>query len=270
MQAQVSSLCRYPVKGLSAECLPYVELQAGQGIPGDRAFALALPTNTFDEHAPQAMRKTEFLMLARQEALARLRTKYDPDTGYLTVQDGTEGILQDVGTSDGRAAINTFFARFLPEDQRSLQPRLVFAPDHSFTDVGVHSPEMMRAVSLINIASVRDLESRISRPLDLRRFRANIYVDGLSPWEELDWVDQEISIGDVRFKGAWPTRRCPATQVNPDTAIRDVNVPKELKRAYGHQNLGIYLYVMSSGCLRLGDRLYVHGQAAAEILRRAG
>ena len=74
MLAHVSGLYRYPIKGLSCEPLPSVALQSGCGLPGDRAFALALPTTAFDEANPVALRKTEFLMLARQEALARLQT----------------------------------------------------------------------------------------------------------------------------------------------------------------------------------------------------
>src|SRR5450432_1556208 len=86
MAAHISGLFRYPIKGLSCEPMPSVALQPGRGVPGDRAFALALPANAFDEANPVALRKTEFLMLARQEALARLQTAYDSLTGQLSVQ----------------------------------------------------------------------------------------------------------------------------------------------------------------------------------------
>jgi uncharacterized protein YcbX len=49
------------------------------------------------------------------------------------------------------------------------------------------------------------------------------------------------------------TRRCPATEVNPDTATWDINVPQELMRAYGHVNLGLYLHVVTGSTVRIGD-----------------
>jgi uncharacterized protein YcbX len=55
------------------------------------------------------------------------------------------------------------------------------------------------------------------------------------------------------------TRRCPATEVNPDTAIRDINVPRELMRIFGHVHLGIYLTVIKGGVLRIGDTVSAAG-----------
>ena len=103
------------------------------------------------------------------------------------------------------------------------------------------------------MASVRDLESRIGKALDLRRFRTNILIEGIAPWAELDLLDRELAVGRLRFKGARLTRRCPATEVNPETALRDINVPQELMRAYGHVHLGIYLHVVEGGVLNIGD-----------------
>ena len=146
MPAQVSGLSRYPIKGLSSEPLNSMTLQAGRGVSGDRAFALALPTTVFDERNPQPLSKFEFMVLARHEALARLTTSYDGSTGLLSVTDGTETLSANVHCADGRAAIAAFFARFLPEDQKSSKPRLVTAANHCFTDVGVHSAELMHAI----------------------------------------------------------------------------------------------------------------------------
>ena len=253
MLAQVSGLFRYPIKGLSPEPLKSVTLQAGRGVCGDREFALALPMTVFDDANPQPLPKFEFLMLARQEALAGLTTSYDAGTGLLSVADGAQGLSANVRSAEGRGAIAAFFARFLPEDQKSSQPRLVTAANHRFTDVGVHSSELMHAVSMLNLASVRELETRIGKRLDPRRFRANILVDGLDPWVEGEWLDREIKLGTLRCKGVRLTRRCPATEVNPETALRDVNVPQEQMRAYGHVHLGIYLHVVEGGVLSIGD-----------------
>ena len=255
MVAEVSGLFRYPVKGLSAETLTSIELRAGCGVPGDRAFAFALPATVFDEAHPQPLPKFEFLMLARQEALARLTTAYDASNGILSVSDGPERITESVRTAAGREAFAAFFARFLPEDQQPSRPRLVTAVNHCFTDVGVHSKELMNAISMLNLASVRDLEARIGKPLDPRRFRANILVEGLEPWAENGWLERDLIVGNLRCKAVRMTRRCPATEVNPETAVRDINVPRELMRLYGNAHLGIYLQGTEGGEVRVGDKL---------------
>ncbi len=254
--ATITSLARYPVKGLSPEHLPALDLRPGHGVGGDRAFALALPGNPFDPARPVGLSKTLFLTLARQEGLARLRASFDAGSGMLTVEDGEETLVQSTRTAEGAAAIESFFARFLPDDHAGERPRLVSAPGHSFTDVGVHGPDLMRAVSMINLASLRDFEARIGRPLDPLRFRANLLVEGLEPWVELDWVDRDLAVGGVPFRGVRLTTRCPATEVNVDTAERDVRVPLELKRTYGHIYLGLYLYVTAPGRIATGDVFY--------------
>ncbi|MET4418857.1 MOSC domain-containing protein [Bradyrhizobium sp. RT3a] len=259
MPAQVSGLSRYPIKGLSYEPLNSATLQAGRGVSGDRAFALALPATVFDERNPQPLSKFEFMVLARQEALARLNTSYDGSTGLLSAIDGTERLSANVHCAEGRAAIAAFFARFLPEDQKSSKPRLVTAANHCFTDVGVHSSELMHAISVLNLASVRDLEARIGERLDPRRFRANVLVEGLDPWVENEWLNHELMLGAVRCRGMRLTRRCPATEVNPDSATRDINVPRELMRFFGHIHLGIYLTVIKGGVLRIGDTVAAAG-----------
>jgi uncharacterized protein YcbX len=166
-------------------------------------------------------------------------------------------IVSGPRSAEGRGVIAAFFARFLPEDQKSSQPRLITAANHRFTDVGVHSSELMHAISMLNL--VRDLETWIGKRLDPRRFRANILVEGLDLWVENEWLNRDLMLGTVRCKGVRPTRRCPATEGNPDSAIRDINVPQELMRCYDHIHLGIYLSVLKGGMLGIGDMVAATG-----------
>ena len=252
--SRVTALYRYPVKGLSAEPTASLELRAGEGVPLDREFALALANTKFDEAAPEPFAKTYFLMLMRHEKLATLKTRFDPATGMLEIRKDGQSLLEASATkSTGRAAIAAFFANYVGVEK----PRLVRAAGHKFTDVSVVSLTMMRAVSLINLASVRALEQALGRPLDPLRFRANIYVDGLPAWSELDWVDTDISIGPARLRGMLRTQRCAATNVNPATAERDENIPAALMRHFGHPDMGIYLDIVSSGSVTLNDNVEV-------------
>ena len=53
MAISVVQICRYPVKGLSAEDLERVMLTAGQCLPQDRRFALAHAATHFDPTRPE-------------------------------------------------------------------------------------------------------------------------------------------------------------------------------------------------------------------------
>ncbi|MBX6389480.1 MAG: MOSC domain-containing protein [Frankia sp.] len=259
---RIGALCRYPVKGLSPQPLTEVELAADEGVPGDRMFALALPDTDFDEDSPEPRHKTRFLMLQRDETLARVRTSYDPATNRLTVEpaagDG-ERWTADLGSEQGRRRVEDFFGALAGAtagtgDVPGARPRLVAARHgHRFTDAGPAGPNLMRAVSVINLASVRDLAERIGEPVDPLRFRANVYLDGVPAWAERDWVGQEIGLGPVRARVLAAIPRCAATAVNPATAERDIKVVKELANHYGNSECGCYVQIAVPGTLRLGD-----------------
>jgi uncharacterized protein YcbX len=108
-------------------------------------------------------------------------------------------------------------------------------------------------VSILNLASVRDLEARLGRTLDPARFRANFLVEGWPPLVELDWTGRTLRLGTVRGRVLKPIVRCAATHVDPASAVRDIEVTKALFEAYGHMHCGIYLNVKESGEVGLGD-----------------
>ena len=84
LAGRVDALYRYPVKGLSPEPLDTVTLTAGAGVPLDRALGFLRHETEYDVAAPRPMPKTNFHMLAKDAALARLRTRYDDATDTLT------------------------------------------------------------------------------------------------------------------------------------------------------------------------------------------
>jgi uncharacterized protein len=251
----ITAITRYPVKGLSGEALPEVKLVTGHGIDNDRRYALALADTDFDVEHPQPLPKTKFVCLMRFARLAALSSRYDDATSELMLSSAEGPIAAGrLDEAAGRAKIEAAVEGFMARDL-SGRPRIVEAAGHRFTDVSVVSPEMMEAVSIINLASVRALEAKLGQKVDPRRFRANFLIDGLAPWVEFDWIDREVTINDVSLKGSLCTRRCAATEVNPDTAERDIKLPTELMRNFGHMDMGIYLYVQSPGTIALGDRI---------------
>ncbi|MFP3423240.1 MOSC N-terminal beta barrel domain-containing protein, partial [Bacillus sp. SIMBA_161] len=77
--ATLARICRYPVKGLSADALERVTLTAGRQLPHDRRFAIARASSRIDTSDPEWMHKTKFHTLLRDEKLAQLTTAYDPE-----------------------------------------------------------------------------------------------------------------------------------------------------------------------------------------------
>src|ERR671920_1565698 len=88
MDLRVASLYRYPVKGLSPERVARADLVKGCYFPADRLFAVENGPSGFDAAAPQHQSKIKFLMLMRNEALARLTTYYEDHTGALVIHEG--------------------------------------------------------------------------------------------------------------------------------------------------------------------------------------
>ena len=251
MSIAITQIHRHPVKGLNAEPLARVALTPGEGIPHDRRFALAHGSTRFDTQAPEWRPKTQFLMLMRDEKLAQLRIAFDDETGELAVNRAGKQVVRAKATEPlGRTLIEQFFAGFMGTAARGA-PRLLEAPGHAFTDV----PE--KCLSLINLASVRDLERVMREPVDPLRFRANIYFEGAPAWAEFNWVGKEIAIGAARLQVTARIDRCAATNVNPKTAIRDMNVVKALQRGFGHIDMGVYAGVVTGGDIATGDRITV-------------
>jgi uncharacterized protein YcbX len=247
MTAKIQSIYRYPVKGLSPEPLERVRLEPSQPLPADRRYAIENGPSGFDPAAPAHVSKTRFLMLMFNERLAALDTRYDDTTRTLVIRgEGRELARGDLSAKEGRLAIEAFFRRYMPAELRGA-PKVLHADGHSFSNVAP------KVISIINLASVAALKSVVGVPLDPLRFRGNVYVEGWPAWHEFDLVGQEIALGGARLKVAKRTLRCAATDVEPGTGVRDLNIPATLMKTYGHADCGIYTQVIAGGEIKPGD-----------------
>ncbi|MBE0530017.1 MAG: MOSC domain-containing protein [Rhodospirillales bacterium] len=247
----IAHLCRYPVKGLSAESLHTVTLIPGEGLPEDRRFALAHAGTRFDAANPEWLPKRSFLMLMKNERLALLESRYDAATTTLEIWRGGKRVaLGALATPVGRAVIEDFFAAFMRAEALG-KPKLVEAPSHMFSDA------REKVVSLINLATVADLERVIGRPVDPLRFRGNVYLEGLPAWAEFDWVGRDIVIGEAKLRIVRRIPRCAATDVDPSSGARDMNIPRTLMTAFGHVDLGLYAEVTAGGTITIGDGVHL-------------
>ncbi len=81
--------------------------------------------------------------------------------------------------------------KFEAEGQRPLELREL--PGGNFDD---------SHVLIVNLASVEAFGLAAGMRIDHRRFRANLYVDGLEPEEELRWLGRVIRAGEAELEVA--------------------------------------------------------------------
>ena len=110
--AKIQAIYRYPVKGLSPEPLARTQLKVMETLPADRLYAIENGPSGFEPAAPSHQPKQRYLMLLRNERLARLRTRFHDTSHTLTIEmEGREAARGNLLTSEGRAAIEAFFSR---------------------------------------------------------------------------------------------------------------------------------------------------------------
>ncbi len=250
MSVSVHAIYRYPVKGLTPEEQAAVQVTKSCAISNDRRFAFALGSTPIEGAVSDWMPKTNYLMLARNERMAMLDTSFDDDTDALTIFRGGKQVARGVLTTKiGRTMLEDFFTAFLGEECRG-RPKLVEAAEgHTLSD---HNAPVL---SLINLASLKDMARVLGETPDPRRFRGNILIDGLDPWAEFDLVNKSLRIGDAVVKVKERIDRCAATNVNPESATRDMNIPKSLQQAFGHIECGVFATVEETGRIRKGDQI---------------
>lgn len=246
-EPRVAGLYRYPVKGLSPELLQRMALNIGCTVPFDRAYAIENGPGRFDPEHPAHLPKINFLMLMRDERLATLRTTFDDESETLTIfRAGKQVARGDLRTPIGRKMIEQFLAAYMQEELRGA-PRIVFAKGHSFSDVAA------KCLHIVNVASLRELERVVGRPVNALRFRPNVVIDGVAPWSEFEWKGRPLKLGGVSFEFIKRTERCAATNVDPENGKRDMAIPAALMRTYGHTDFGVYARVASVGTITVGD-----------------
>lgn len=249
MTAYIAALFRHPIKGFTPEKVNSAQLSRGQAFPHDRLYALEDGPSGFDPAAPAFIPKQRFAVLAKIAEVARAKTRLDDATGrFHATADGLPAFEGDLTQPADQAAFAEWAGQLLGEAAQGPL-RLLAGGGHRFLD------HPQGHVSVINLASVRDLGERLGRPLDPLRFRANLYVEGWPAWAENGWEGRTVALGEAAATVFKPIVRCAATMVDPTTALRDLDIPAALFDFYGHTLCGIYLQVTRDGMVKPGDEV---------------
>ncbi len=259
---EVKQLFIYPVKGLTPKNCDRVDLQAGHGIPGDRAFALMFDSVAADHHnfIVPWMKKQHFAMQCDWCALAALKCEYDPQTALLTVKRHSVELLSAAtNTIEGRDRLNAFFTGYLA----AIDPTpLARHPNHAPLRLVGDSKGTTRYpdrelghLSLVSQATLDQLSEVAGKEIDVRRFRPNVVLAGVPAWGEFDLVGQEVKLGTARLEITAPINRCLNIDVNPDTGEQDIKLFSLLQKHFRHKQTGVLAKVISSGTVAVGDLL---------------
>ena len=118
--------------------------------------------------------------------------------------------------------------------------------------------DFVNSVSLLNIQSINDFQKKIDKKVEISRFRGNICIDGIKPWEEREWIGKTIKINNIFFKVEKNIPRCVAINLKPATDDHSLNLLQSLKKNYNHFEMGIYLTALDDGEINLGDKVKIN------------
>ncbi len=250
----LKAMYRYPIKGFSGQRLNETPLEPGRGIVHDRQFAITNGTETSGEWQPPR----SFFINAVNDGMQKFSIRYSEDDKRIDLEnDAGLKISFQMDDQDSLNEANVRIAEFMNSVgvKDDLPPPAIVERSGQggfwdFTDT---------PLSILNLASVRAVEERTGRKIDPRRFRANLMIDGLEPWEEFGWGGMRIKVGEAGLDVGRPAMRCPATSVDPDTGERDMTLPADLNEHFGHAFCAMYASVSKGGKIGYGDPVEVVG-----------
>ncbi|MDP7185031.1 MAG: MOSC domain-containing protein [Paracoccaceae bacterium] len=243
MTGRVAEIWRHPIKSHSRERIDQAEVTMGKGLPWDRRWAVAHERSCFDVDRPRWQPCNEFSIGSKSPRLQAVSCFTDPAYRSITLSHPDRPDLTI--DPDDHDDANKFIQWVMPISNggRYLPARLVRG-DREMTDTDYGS------ISLINMASHRALEQQMGQSLSPLRWRGNLLVEGLAPWEENDWIGKFLRIGEVELEVRERIARCNATMANPETGEKDANTLAGLRDGFGHTDCGVYLVVQKGGWLK--------------------
>ena len=254
MNCKIKSIHYFPVKSVSFQNIETSNIKKKLGMANDRIFAFSrgIDSNKSKllEKDPNQRKLNNFLTLKNSPALNKYNFFYKNEKLTLTYQE-----KELVTISPDNEEERLLLTNKLTELETSLiKPiTLLKNKDFPFYDTS-HSNKIFNSMSLINIKSVVDFESKINQKVEFERFRANFYVEGIDAWEERNWIGKIIKINNVSFKVEKNIPRCVAINLKPKTDTT-INLLKSLKDQYNHFDMGIYLTALDDGDINIGDKV---------------
>jgi len=261
MSATISSINYCPVKSVSFQTINTCKIKKNIGIVGDRIFAFAKDLDLsnaqlFEKNPEERKGKwNKVLTLKNSPVLNKYNFLFNENKLTLTF-DHKKILTIDVNELSGRQLLSNKIIKL----ENSLKEPIALMKNEEFPffDTSISNKvDFINSVSLINIQSVNDFQKKINEKVEISRFRGNMCIDGIKPWEEREWIGKTIKINNISFKVEKNIPRCVAINLKPNTDDNSLNLLQSLKKTYNHFEMGIYLTALDDGQINLGDKVEI-------------
>ena len=259
MSATISSINYCPVKSVSFQSVDRCKIKKNIGIVGDRIFAFTKDLEAdkallFEKNSEGRKGKwNKVLTLKNSPFLNKYNFLFKENKLTLTFKDKEILTINASELSERQLLSNKII-----ELENSLKEPIVLMKNEEspFFDTSISNKvDFINSVSLLNIQSINEFQKKIDKKVEISRFRGNICIDGIKPWEEREWIGKIIKINNVSFKVEKNIPRCIAINLKPTTDDNSLNLLQSLKKTYDHFEMGIYLTALDDGEINSGDKL---------------
>ena len=254
MKPVVSSIHFSPIKSLSFQSINTAIIKKDIGFEEDRIFAFSRAIDKSlaktIEKDPSERELIHFLTLKNSPALNKYDFKFE--NGMISIFENNKEL--STHSIEDKDAISKEISKLEP----NLPGPIFFLKNELFPFYDTtNSSSVSNTISLINLNSIKDFNQKINKEIEFERFRGNIYIKDLKAFEERNWINKTIKINEAEFKVLKHIPRCSATNLKVNSDQTDINLPNELKKVYGHIDMGIYLYPLNNGKISVNDQINV-------------
>jgi uncharacterized protein YcbX len=261
MSATISSINYCPVKSVSFQTINTCKIKKNIGIVGDRIFAFAKDLDSdnarlFEKNPEERKGKWNKVLTLKNSPVLNKYNFLFKENKLTLIFDHKEILTIDVN----QLSEQQLLSNKIIELENSLKEPIVLMKNEEFPffDTSISNKvNFINSVSLLNIQSINDFQKKIGRNIEIPRFRGNICVDGMKPWEEREWIGKIIKINNISFKVEKNIPRCVAINLKPTTDDNSINLLQSLKKIYDHFEMGIYLTPLDDGKINLDDKLEI-------------
>ena len=259
MSAEITSINYCPVKSVSFQSVQNCKIKKNIGIVGDRIFAFAKNLDKeqirlFEKNPEDRKGKwNKILTLKNSPVLNKYNFLFKENKLTLTFKD-KEILTINASELSERQLLSS---KIIELENSLKEPIVLMKNEESpFFDTSISNKvDFINSVSLLNIQSINDFQQKIDEKVEISRFRGNICIDGVKPWEEREWIGKIIKINNISFKVEKNIPRCVAINLKPKTDDNSLNLLQSLKKTYNHFDMGIYLKALEDGRINVGDKI---------------
>lgn len=246
----LAQIWRHPIKAHGREAMVSARLEPGRALPLDRLWAIAHEKAKLAPSDDGWHRCPNFSRGASVPLLQAMECRVDQASQTLTLTHPAKpGITLNPDNDADQARLIDWLQDFTPEGRP--KPVKFVKAQNAMTDSQTVS------LSLMNLASNQAIGELLGQEISPLRWRGNMLVAGLEPWEERSWVGKNIRIGSAEFYIRKEITRCRMTEANPDTGARDADTLGALKRGWDIQEMGVHAVVIKAGEITVDDKVEV-------------